>query len=141
MVIEVLRAVLRIHLILMRIRILDPHWKKWIRIRIQVIYLRFTEFFEQSRIFKFVVLLFFAYFYAKTWWTIQKSGNFYNLSFSIVHILVLRVNIFFAVFGWYFAPWIRIFVRIRIRIQESKIFWIWRIQILNTVILHCIYDA
>ena len=59
-------AVLRIHLILMRIQILDPHWKKWIRIRIQVIYLRFTEFFEQSRIFKFVVLLFFAYFYAKT---------------------------------------------------------------------------
>ena len=32
-----LKPVLRIHLISMRIRILDPHWKKWIRIRIQVI--------------------------------------------------------------------------------------------------------
>ena len=29
----------------MRIRILDRHWKKWIQIRIQVISLRFTEFF------------------------------------------------------------------------------------------------
>ena len=29
-------SVLRIHLILMRIWILDPHWKKWIRIRIRI---------------------------------------------------------------------------------------------------------
>jgi len=49
-------TVLWIHLILMLIRILDPHWKKWIQIRIQVISLRFTEFSEQSKIFKFVVL-------------------------------------------------------------------------------------
>ena len=49
-------AVLRIHLILMRIQILDPHWKKWIRT--QVISLRFTEFFWQKIIFKFFVLFF-----------------------------------------------------------------------------------
>ena len=45
-------AVLRIQLILMRIRIqiLDPHWKKWIRIRIQAmnISLRFTNFFKEQ---------------------------------------------------------------------------------------------
>ena len=27
-------------------------------------------------------LLFFAYYYAKPWWTIQRSGNFYNLNGS-----------------------------------------------------------
>ena len=47
--------------------------------------------------FQICCLTFFVYFYAKTWWTIQKSGNFYNLSFSIVHIWVLRVNIFLQV--------------------------------------------
>ena len=30
------------------------------------------------QIFRFIC---FAYFYSKTWWTIQKWGNFYNLSF------------------------------------------------------------
>ena len=42
---------LRIHLILMRI--LDPHWKKWIRIRIQiqVISVRFTDLIFFSLIF------------------------------------------------------------------------------------------
>ena len=53
---------------------------------------------------------FFAYFYPKTWWTIYKWGNFYNLYFfSKVQIWVLWVKkFFFAVFGWYFTPWIRI---------------------------------
>ena len=44
-----------------RNRILDPHWKKWIqiqiRIRIQVISLKFTELFYKI-IFKFFVLFF-----------------------------------------------------------------------------------
>ena len=31
--------------------------------------------------FQICSLIFFAYFYAKTWWTIQKSGNFDNFSF------------------------------------------------------------
>ena len=34
-------SVLRIYLIIMRIRILDPHWKNWI----QVISIKFTKFF------------------------------------------------------------------------------------------------
>ena len=46
--------VLRIHLILMRIRILDPHWKKWIRIQV----ISVTDIFKQSRNFKFFVLFF-----------------------------------------------------------------------------------
>ena len=78
----------------MRIRILDPHWKKmdpdpnpdpdpdpgyfykiyWI--------------FYQSDIFKFFSLIF-----------IQKSGNFYNLSFFNSSDLGCESKIFFAVFG------------------------------------------
>ena len=73
------KAVLRVHLILMRIRILDPHWNKWIRI--QVISLRFTEFLlTKKNNFQIFSFIFFAYFYPKTW-TIQKWGNSYNLSF------------------------------------------------------------
>ena len=57
-----LSSVLRIHSILMRSRILDPHWKKLDPdpnpIRIRVISLRFTEFFLQKIIFKFFVLFF-----------------------------------------------------------------------------------
>ena len=69
---------LRIHLILMRIRILDPHWKKLDPDPDPGHFFRFTDFFIKI-IFKFKV--FFAYFYPETWWTIQKWGNFYNLSF------------------------------------------------------------
>ena len=42
----------------MRIWILDPHWKQWIWSRIQVISSRFTEFFEQKIIFKFLLNFF-----------------------------------------------------------------------------------
>ena len=90
----------------MRIRILDPHWKKWIRI--QVISLKFTEFFLSKNNFQIYFLFFFAYFYPKTRWTIQKWGSFYNLFFSKVNILVLEVKKIFAVFVWYFTPWIQI---------------------------------
>jgi len=73
-------TLLRIHLILMRIRIriLDPHWKKWIRI--QVISLRFTEFFKQKIIFKFFVLFFSPIFILKL--ELFKNENFYNLFFQ-----------------------------------------------------------
>jgi len=69
--------VLRIHLILMRIRIqiLDPHWKKMdpgLFIKIYWIFLTKNNF------------QIFAYFYPKAWWTIQKWGNFYNFFFSKV---------------------------------------------------------
>ena len=50
--------VLWIQLILMRIRILDPHWKKWTRILIQVISIKFTQFFNKAEFFKFFVLFF-----------------------------------------------------------------------------------
>ena len=110
---EAVKAVLRIQLILMRIRILDPHWKKidpdpnpypdpdpgyffeiyWIFLTKQNLYI--------------FCLIFFAYFFAKTWWTIQKSGNYNNLSFFNSSDLGFE-SYFFAVFGWYFPPWIRI---------------------------------
>ena len=70
-----LHAVLKIHSILMRIRILDPRWKKLIRI--QVISLRFTDSFQQqSRIFKFFVLFYSLTFMLK----LDRAFRFYNLS-------------------------------------------------------------
>jgi len=86
--------------------------------------------------------IFFAYFYSKTWWTIQKWGNFYNLSFfSKVQNWVLGVKklfVFFSIFWSIFYPldldpWIRIFLRIRI--QEAKILRIQRIRILSSAIV------
>ena len=53
---DVFLSVLRIQLILIRIR--NRTGKKLIRIQIQVISLKFTEFFEPSKIFKF-----FSYFF------------------------------------------------------------------------------
>ena len=82
-----------IHLILMRIRMLDSGSsldKKGSGTR---------SFLKDllnltSRSFKFIVI-FLAYFYAKTWWTIQKSEIFIISLFSIVFIWVLRVKQFF----------------------------------------------
>ena len=71
------------------IRNLDPHWKKMdpdpdpnpdpnpdpgYFFKIYWIFLTKQNF-------QIFCLTFFAYFYAKTWWTIQQTGNFYNLSF------------------------------------------------------------
>ena len=100
-------AVLRIHLILMWIRILDPHWKKTdpdpvpgYLIEIYWIFLR-----KQN----FRILSYFFLFYAKTSGTISKSGNFYYLSFfKSSHLGFKSKKVFFAVFGWYITPWIRI---------------------------------
>ena len=97
---------LRIHLILMRIRI-------QIRFRIQVISLRCTEF---------LVLFFFAYFYPKTWWTIQKWGNFYNLSFFKNSDLCFRSKI--VVFQFLVG-----ILSLWIWIQEANILRIQRIRI------------
>ena len=124
---------LGIHLILMRIWIQDPgsplekidpnpgHSFKiyWI-------------FFNKAEFWHFLSY-FFAYFYAETWWTIQKVGNFYNLTYS-VQIWVLRLNQFFLQFWLIFYPldpdpWIRIFLWIQICIQEAKILWIQWIRI------------
>ena len=55
----------------------------WIRFgkKLQVIFSTIYWIFFNKAEFSYCVLFFFAYFYAKTWWIIQKSGNFYNLSF------------------------------------------------------------
>jgi len=75
----------------------------------------------------FLFYFFSHIFYPKTWWTIQKWGNFIISLFSKVQILVLGVKqFFFAIFGWDFTPWIRI------RIQKAKILRIQRIRILST---------
>ena len=46
------------------------------------------------KIYRIFNIFYFAYFYAKTYRTIQKSGHFLNLSFLIVQILILRVQLF-----------------------------------------------
>ena len=79
------KPVLRINLILMQIRIqiLDPYWKEMDPDPGQ----DFLNFFNQK------------IFYSKTWWTIQKWGNFYNLSFSKILIWGFGLKkIFFCIF-------------------------------------------
>ena len=96
----------------MRIRILDPHWKKmdpdpnpdlrpdpdpdpgyFLKI--------YWHFLTKQKILIFCLIFFCL--------TIQKLGNFYILSFFNSSDLGFEIKIFFvAVFGWYFAPWIRI---------------------------------
>ena len=46
----------------MRIRILDPHWKKWTRIQVVNISLRYNAFFKQKKNFQ---IIFFPYFVLK----------------------------------------------------------------------------
>ena len=111
-----------------RIRILDPHWKKLIRIRtMSFLYWLFLT----KNNFQIFCFIFFAYFYPKTWWTIQKWRNFYNLSFFTSSDLGFRSK---AVLWLIFYPldpnpWISILLRIRI--QKAKIF---RIRILSTAL-------
>ena len=73
-----LEAVHRIYFILKRIRILDPLWKKWIRIQAMNISLRITDVLNTSHIFYSLFS-----FYAKTWWTIKKNYNIFILSFFV----------------------------------------------------------
>ena len=115
---------LRIHLILMRIRILDPHWKK--RIRIQVISLRFTDFFFKI-IFKLFCFIFFAYFYP-----LKLEEPFRNKKFLLsLFFSKVRIWVFFQ-FGSGSVD-LHIFA---IRIQEAEILRIQRIlriYLLNTI--------
>ena len=61
-----------------------------------IISLRFTEFFNKA---EFSNCLIFLLLYAKTWWTIKKLGNFYDLPFfSLVQICVFKVKKFFMYF-------------------------------------------
>ena len=108
-------AVPRIHLILMRIRT----GKK--RIRIKVISINFFNKAEFSIFYYY----FFRLFFAKRW-TIQKSGNFYNLAFLNSSNLGFVIYLFFCSFLLIFCtldpdPWIRIFFRIQIWIQDQNL--------------------
>ena len=78
------------------------HYTGLSSICIHVISTKFTEFFNKAN-FSNLLSYFFAYFYAKTLWTSQKSGNFIISLFSIEQIWC---NIFLSsVLCWYFAPW------------------------------------
>ena len=112
----------RIHLIFMRIRILDPHWKKNRSGSESGSRLWLIKFFTKQKFPIFSLML-------KPDEPFRNQEIFIITLFSKVQIWVLRVNYFFAVFGWYFAPWIRI--------QEAKILRIKRIRILSTA-CHCI---
>ena len=88
-----------------------------------------------KKYFSHFLFYFFAYFYSKTWRTIPKWGNFYNLSFLKSSNLAFRSKkVLFVIFDWYLIPWIRI--------QEAKILRIQRIRIrilstaLNDTILY-----
>ena len=86
---------LRIHLILMRIRILDPHWKK-------------TDpdpgqFFTELKRKKFV-LLFSLIFILKLKEPFRNEEIFITSLFSKVQIWVLEVKIFFCSFWLIFYP-------------------------------------
>ena len=114
----------------MRIRILDPHWEKWI----QVISLKFTEFFNKKN-FKFLVLFFSLIFILKLDEPFRNEEIFIISLFSKVQIWGFGVKKIFCSFWLIFYPldpdpWIRIFLRIRI--QEAKVLRIQRIRILST---------
>jgi len=89
--------------------------KYWINIRFiksnQIIFLR---------IFKLFFFFFTPYFMLKQYEPFRNKEFLDSLTLLIVHILVLRAKGFFAAFGRYFAPWIRIFVRNRIL---STVLW------------------
>ena len=71
-----------IHLILMRfrIRILDPHWKKWIRIQV----ISFTDFFNKKQKFNFFSLIF----------VLKLDEPFRNQEIFIIHLFVHFVRLF-----------------------------------------------
>ena len=110
---------LRIHLILMWIWILDPHWKKMDSdsgyfFNIYCIF--FTT--QNFQIFCLIFLLIFM---------LKLNEPFRNQDTFIIslglYLGLERKTFVFAVFCWYFSPWIRI--------QEAKILLIQLIRILT----------
>ena len=75
----------------MRIQILDPHWKK-MDPEPDPGYFFELNFFNKAEFSNF------SYFYAKTLWTIQKSGNCQNLSFFYSSNLGFESKHFFLQF-------------------------------------------
>jgi len=76
-----------------RIRILDPHWEKWI----QVISLKFTEFFNKKN-FKFLVLFFSLIFILKLDEPFRNEEIFIISLFSKVQIWGFGVKKIFLQF-------------------------------------------
>ena len=108
------QALLRIHLILIRLRILDPHWKTMDPDPGHEHFLKIYWFFFLSRIVYIIFLLF----------MLKLDEPF-------------RDQEFFFSFWFIFCrldpdPWIRIFLPNRIRIQEAKILRIQRIRMIST---------
>ena len=105
---------LRIHLFLMRIRIriLDPHWKKMDPDPNPDPGLDPGHFYKiyWIIIFKFFVLFFSHIFILQLDEPFRNEEIFIISLFFKVHILDLEVKkvFFLQFFGWYFAPWIRI---------------------------------
>ena len=100
------------------------------RIRIQVISLKFADFFFLQNTFKICCSIFSLIFILKLDEPFRNEEIFIISLFSKVQIWVLGVKKFFSVFCCYFTPWIRRFLRIRI--QEANILRIQRIRILTT---------
>jgi len=69
---------MRIHLFLVRIRILDPYWEKMYLD--PDIYLRFTNFFNRRLIFRYIFLTFFTFFMQQLD-VLLRADIFDNLSF------------------------------------------------------------
>ena len=119
---------LRIHLVLIRIRILDPHLKKkdpdpGYFFKIYWIFITKNNF--QIGFFSLIFILN----------PFRNEETFIIFRFLKVQIWVLEVKKGFLCSFWLIFypldPWIRIFLRIRI--QETKILRIQRIRILSTV--------
>ena len=120
---------LRIHLILMRIR--DSHWKKIDSDPDPGFFHKLTDFFLQSRIFRFL-----SYFCSLIF-MLKLNEPFRNQEIFIISLFFqyfrFGVSIIFLQFLLIYCPldpdpWIRIFIRI----QEAKILRIQRIWILST---------
>ena len=102
--------VLRIHLILIRIRTLDPLWKRRIRIRIKVLNncSKIYWFFNKWKIFQHVFLS--AYFFCCN---LVNHSEIFDLLLVKNFYLCFESNIFG--FGWFFVLWISIFLMMRIK--------------------------
>jgi len=111
--------VLRANLIWIRIRILDPHWKKKDPDKDLDHEHLFTDFWTEEE-FSYNFFLFFLLI------LMQQLSEKHISFFSTVQFWVLGVKFFFAVFGWYYA--------------QAKMLQILRIRILSTVYYHLFYS-
>ena len=90
---------MRIHLFLVRIRILDPYWEKMYLD--PDIYLRFTDFFNRRRLFRYIFLTFFTFFMQQLDVIFRDRDIFDNLFFQ-------QFRFEFFNFWLLICPWNRI---------------------------------